>query len=106
MAEHRLTRRLASRADCAVSPRPAKLQRAMLHSAVRLLRPGGVLVFSTCTLNPDECEANVAYALDTFPELVLVPPRLRVGPPPPPETESQNMDTIMSPVVIPWRRNT
>ena len=33
---------------------------------------GGVLVYSTCTVNPDENERQVRYALDTFPCLRLV----------------------------------
>lgn len=60
---------------------PSRLQRALLHTAIRLLRPGGTLVYSTCTLNPDECEANVAFALDLCRQLVLVPPKLRLGGP-------------------------
>ena len=50
----------------------AKLQRILLRWAVKLLKPGGTLVFSTCTFNPLENEANVAFALRTFP-LQLVP---------------------------------
>lgn len=42
----------------------ASYQRALLHSAVALLRPGGRLLYCTCTVNPDENEANVAWALD------------------------------------------
>jgi len=37
-----------------------------------LLKPGGILVFSTCTLLPEENEKQVAWALETFPELTLV----------------------------------
>ena len=37
----------------------AKLQRLLLRWAVKLLKPGGTLVFSTCTINPAENEANV-----------------------------------------------
>ena len=37
-----------------------------------MLKPGGTLVFSTCTLLPEENEAQVAWALTTFPELMLV----------------------------------
>jgi 16S rRNA C967 or C1407 C5-methylase (RsmB/RsmF family) len=29
---------------------------------VALLKPGGRLVYSTCTINPEENECNVAYA--------------------------------------------
>ena len=47
-------------------------QRKLFREAHRLLRPGGTLVFSTCTLNPDEGEAVVAFAVEEFPDLVLV----------------------------------
>jgi 16S rRNA (cytosine967-C5)-methyltransferase len=35
------------------------LQLALLRSAAERMRPGGVIVYSVCTLNPDECEAVV-----------------------------------------------
>ena len=50
----------------------AKLQRLLLRWAVKLLKPGGTLVFSTCTMNPLENEYNVLFCLETFP-LELVP---------------------------------
>lgn len=40
--------------------------------AVQLLRPGGCLVYSTCTLLTQENEEQVAWTLKTFPELKLV----------------------------------
>ncbi|OWK03102.1 NSUN6 [Cervus elaphus hippelaphus] len=39
--------------------------------AVELLRPGGVLVYSTCTVTLAENEEQVAWALETFPSLQL-----------------------------------
>jgi 16S rRNA (cytosine967-C5)-methyltransferase len=36
------------------------LQLALLRSAAERVRPGGTIVYSVCTLDPDECEAVVA----------------------------------------------
>ncbi len=44
-------------------------QRSILKSAVRILKPGGVLVYSTCTFNSFENEENVRWLLDMFPDL-------------------------------------
>ncbi|XP_073145806.1 rRNA (cytosine-C(5))-methyltransferase NOP2C isoform X2 [Henckelia pumila] len=49
----------------------AKYQRRMFDQAVQLVRPGGVIVYSTCTINPGENEALVRYALDTYAFLSL-----------------------------------
>ncbi len=40
------------------------LQRKLLKEAVRVLAPGGRLVYSTCTTNVEENEAQVLYALE------------------------------------------
>jgi 16S rRNA C967 or C1407 C5-methylase (RsmB/RsmF family) len=52
--------------------RAAKYSRSMLEQAVHLLKQGGTLVFSTCTLSPLENEANVRFILDKFPCMKLV----------------------------------
>jgi 16S rRNA C967 or C1407 C5-methylase (RsmB/RsmF family) len=57
----------------------AAYQRLFLYCAVRLLKEGGVLVYSTCTLTAEENEGQVARALATFPCLQLVPAEPRVG---------------------------
>ncbi|KAL2530618.1 NOL1/NOP2/sun family protein [Forsythia ovata] len=44
----------------------AMYQRRMFDQAVQLVRPGGVIVYSTCTINPGENEALIRYALDTY----------------------------------------
>ncbi|KAM7390319.1 hypothetical protein PAMA_008475 [Pampus argenteus] len=49
------------------------LQRKLLHAAVRLLKKGGVLVYSTCTVTLAENEEQVSWALDAFPCLTLQP---------------------------------
>ena len=45
--------------------RLAKLQRRLIERAYDLVRPGGVLVYSTCTFAPEENEATVAHLLRT-----------------------------------------
>ncbi|XP_059182617.1 tRNA (cytosine(72)-C(5))-methyltransferase NSUN6 [Centropristis striata] len=55
------------------------LQRKLFHAAVRLLKKGGVLVYSTCTVTLAENEEQVAWALHTFPCLTLLPQEPHVG---------------------------
>ena len=44
------------------------LQLALLRSAAERVRPGGTILYSVCTLNPDECEAVVdASGLSVLP---------------------------------------
>ncbi|KAL6842443.1 hypothetical protein ACP4OV_027678 [Aristida adscensionis] len=59
----------------------ARYQRRMFDQAVKLVRPGGVIVYSTCTINPGENEALVRYALDTYKFLSLVSQHPKVGGP-------------------------
>ena len=46
----------------------ARKQRRLMYSAVQSLRPGGTLVYSTCSFAPEENEAIVAGILKRFPE--------------------------------------
>jgi len=43
-----------------------RYQRQLLAAAIRLLKPGGRMVYCTCTINPAENEANVRFALDRW----------------------------------------
>lgn len=45
----------------------AKLQRRLLRSAVACLKSGGTLVYSTCTLAPEENEDQIARLIGEFP---------------------------------------
>lgn len=47
------------------------LQRQILDSAVNMLKPGGMLLYSTCTFSRYEDEGAVQYILDKYPELVV-----------------------------------
>lgn len=49
----------------------APLQREILFDAVRMLKPGGMLLYSTCTFSKEEDEGTVKAALDRFPELEM-----------------------------------
>lgn len=51
----------------------AERQKEILACAVNMLRPGGVLVYSTCTFAPAEDEDMVRWLLETYPDLELVP---------------------------------
>lgn len=55
--------------------RLARLQKRLIVRAYDLLRPGGVLVYSTCTFAPEENESIVAHLLRTRPAR-LAPPDL------------------------------
>ncbi len=54
--------------------RLAELQTSILRSAAGALRPGGVLVYSTCTLLPEENERVVDAFLREHPSFRLAPP--------------------------------
>ncbi|XP_037366582.1 tRNA (cytosine(72)-C(5))-methyltransferase NSUN6 isoform X1 [Talpa occidentalis] len=55
------------------------LQRKLFTVAVQLLKPGGVLVYSTCTITLAENEEQVAWALTTFPCLQLQSQEPHIG---------------------------
>ena len=45
----------------------SNLQKTILTNAVSYVKPGGILVFSTCTINPEENRDNVQWALSHLP---------------------------------------
>ncbi|XP_047029655.1 tRNA (cytosine(72)-C(5))-methyltransferase NSUN6 [Helicoverpa zea] len=57
------------------------VQRKLLAEAVKVLKVGGKLVYSTCTITVDENEAMVAWALEKFPCLKLIPAEPILGGP-------------------------
>ncbi|MEM4495549.1 MAG: RsmB/NOP family class I SAM-dependent RNA methyltransferase [Candidatus Caldarchaeum sp.] len=55
------------------SMRLARLQTSLLFSGYMALKPGGVLIYSTCTLHPLENEAVVNSLLEKFEEAEVLP---------------------------------
>ena len=51
----------------------ADLQRQIMPQAVKMLRPGGYMIFSTCTFSKEEDEGTLKFILENFPEMELVP---------------------------------
>jgi NOL1/NOP2/sun family putative RNA methylase len=57
------------------------LQRELIKAAVACLAPDGTLVYSTCSLEPEENEENIAWTLAQYPNLELEPTGLTIGEP-------------------------
>jgi 16S rRNA (cytosine967-C5)-methyltransferase len=62
------------RATPAALPRLAARQSAMLDAAAQVVRPEGFLVYSTCSLEPEENESQVSQFLARHPEFRREPP--------------------------------
>lgn len=49
----------------------AKIQRSIVTQAARMLKPGGMLLYSTCTFDPKENEGTIEYLKQEYPEFVI-----------------------------------
>lgn len=65
---------MLARLDPGSPARLAPRQRALLRKAVQRLRPGGRLIYSTCTFAPEENELTVAEVLAEYPGQVRLVP--------------------------------
>lgn len=81
----------------------AKDQRRLFKSAFLSLKPGGTLVYSTCTFAPEENEMIVNWALEAYGDALRVED---IGPSLPPCTEGLRAwgDTPFDPQVVRSRR--
>ena len=48
------------------------MQHQIIRATVPLLKPGGILVYSTCSLEPEENEQIVQRMINEFPSLKLL----------------------------------
>lgn len=55
-----------------------QLQKRVLTQAWQLLKPGGTLVYSTCTMAPEENEAVIDYLLRSHQDVKIVPLELQL----------------------------
>jgi 16S rRNA (cytosine967-C5)-methyltransferase len=53
--------------------RLAAVQERLVSAALEMLEPGGMLVYCTCSLEPEEGEAQVAPFLARHPDFALMP---------------------------------
>lgn len=51
----------------------AARQKTILQAALKMLKPGGQLIYSTCTFSPEEDEQVIAWVLAQYPEFELAP---------------------------------
>lgn len=49
----------------------AKIQRSIVTQAARMLKPGGMILYSTCTFDPEENEGTIEYLKEQFPEFEI-----------------------------------
>jgi tRNA (cytosine40_48-C5)-methyltransferase len=59
----------------------SRLQKELLKAAVKVLKKGGTLVYSTCSLEPEEDEMNIDWLLDKYPDMKLEDTELKIGDP-------------------------
>ncbi|MCI0506667.1 MAG: RsmB/NOP family class I SAM-dependent RNA methyltransferase [Gammaproteobacteria bacterium] len=52
----------------------SRKQKKLIYSAVNCLKPGGVLVYCTCSFAPEENEAIIDHIVNTFPQQLSVVP--------------------------------
>ncbi|MDD3173122.1 MAG: RsmB/NOP family class I SAM-dependent RNA methyltransferase [Herbinix sp.] len=49
-----------------------KLQKEIILYAAKMLKPGGLLLYSTCTFSPEENEGTISYLMEECPEFHVV----------------------------------
>ncbi len=52
------------------------LQKSLITSGFRFLKPGGLMVYSTCSLHPEENEAIIHHLLTHVKDVSIIPPQI------------------------------
>jgi NOL1/NOP2/sun family putative RNA methylase len=59
----------------------SKLQKELLGAALKVLKPGGVLIYSTCSLEPEEDEMVIDWGLSNYPGIRVAELKTKIGEP-------------------------
>lgn len=83
----------------------AKLQRSIITQAARMLRPGGMMLYSTCTFDAEENEGTIEYLLKEYPEFQILEMTGYEGfvDGKPEVTESKNPDLVKTVRIFPHK---
>ena len=49
----------------------AKIQRSIVTQAARMLKPGGMMLYSTCTFDSEENEGTIEYLMRQYPQFII-----------------------------------
>jgi NOL1/NOP2/sun family putative RNA methylase len=60
--------------------RSAQIQRSLINTVLDALKPNGILVYSTCTLEPEENELNMQWLVENY-KVKLEPVDVKAGDP-------------------------
>ena len=50
----------------------SKIQRSIVTQAARMLKPGGMMLYSTCTFDSEENESTIEYLMEQYPEFKIL----------------------------------
>lgn len=82
-----------------------KLQRSIITQAARMLKPGGMMLYSTCTFDAEENEGTIEYLLEQYPEFRILEMKQYEGfaEGRPEFTKEQNPDMIKTVRIFPHK---
>ncbi|MEK6874244.1 MAG: RsmB/NOP family class I SAM-dependent RNA methyltransferase [Nanoarchaeota archaeon] len=86
----------------------ARLQKELIKAAAKILAPGGTLVYSTCSLEPEENEMIIDYILNKDTQLRLLDTGIEIGDPglTSPFEKPLHQDIKKCTRLWPWNTNT
>mgnify|MGYP006301691283 CR=1 FL=1 len=84
----------------------SRLQKELLKSAYKVLKVGGTLVYSTCSLEPEEDELVVDWFIKQYPDMVLQKIDLPIGDPGLTKVFEEELDPSLANTLRLWPHKT